>query len=81
MRETRLNHPFLNFDWDQPVNQWLGIAIISVMCFWTVMYYVVHTADSVGAGFVTLDNDTIRSAAEHIREHSQHTPSPSILPE
>ena len=33
-------HNFLK----QNVNQWLGIALICIMCFWTVLYYAGHKA-------------------------------------
>ena len=32
----------------QKVNQWLCIALIGLMCFWTVLYYVSSTAQAIG---------------------------------
>lgn len=32
----------------QNVNQWLGIALISLMCFWVVLYYLADKANAVG---------------------------------
>jgi len=46
------NKDFFNFSGTQVVNQWLGISLISLMCFWTVLYYVVHQAQDVGANLV-----------------------------
>ncbi len=40
----------------QEVNQWLCIALISLMCFWTVIYYIANTAQDIGNGFVAQDN-------------------------
>jgi hypothetical protein len=41
--------PFINLDLRQPINQWLGIGLISMMCFWVVLYYFTHNAFAVGA--------------------------------
>ncbi len=32
----------------QKVNQWLSIALIGLMCFWTVLFYVTHRALAIG---------------------------------
>jgi hypothetical protein len=32
----------------QKVNQWLCIALISLMCFWTVLYYLTNKAQAIG---------------------------------
>ena len=44
---------FFRFDLRQPINQWLGIALISLMCFWVVLFYLTHKtaafADSLTA--------------------------------
>jgi len=32
----------------QKVNQWLCIALVGLMCFWTVLYYVTSTAQAIG---------------------------------
>ena len=37
-------HKFLQ----QNVNQWLCIALMGLMCFWTVLYYLGHKAQSIG---------------------------------
>lgn len=31
----------------QRVNQWLCIALIGLMCFWTVLYYVTNKAQAI----------------------------------
>ncbi len=35
----------------QPVNQWLCIALISLLCFWTVLYYFTQTAQAIGENY------------------------------
>jgi hypothetical protein len=48
-----MNGPsFFNFDLKQPVNQWLGIALVSVMCFWVVVYYLANRTVIIGDNFV-----------------------------
>ncbi len=37
----------MNSFFKQHINQWLGIALLVVMCGWTVMYYTINKA--VGA--------------------------------
>lgn len=37
----------------QRVNQWLCIALISLMCFWTVLYYLTHKAQAIGEELVS----------------------------
>lgn len=32
----------------EKVNQWLGIAFISVLCFWIVLYYFTERAVVIG---------------------------------
>ncbi|MEK7646474.1 MAG: hypothetical protein AAB381_02155 [Patescibacteria group bacterium] len=46
------DQPFFNFSGKQIINQWLGISLISLMCFWTVLYYVVNKAQDVGQSLV-----------------------------
>jgi hypothetical protein len=41
----------------QPVNQWICIAFIGVLCFWVVLYYTTEQAKSIG-GFY----DDVRSS-------------------
>lgn len=36
----------------QKVNTYLGIALISLMAFWTVLYYFTHTAEAIGNNLV-----------------------------
>lgn len=39
------------FDWKQPVNQWLCIALIGVMCFWVALFYFVNQTGEVAASY------------------------------
>jgi hypothetical protein len=32
----------------QSVNQWLCLALIGLMCFWTVLYYLTNKANAIG---------------------------------
>ncbi len=41
----------------QRVNQWLCIALIGLMCFWTVLYYVTNKAQAIAENFVAIDID------------------------
>lgn len=43
---------FFSLDLKQPVNQWLCIALMGVMCFWVVIYYFVNQTEAVGNAFV-----------------------------
>ena len=36
----------------QQVNQWLCIALIGLMCFWTVLFYLTHKAEAIGSSLV-----------------------------
>ncbi len=36
----------------QKVNQGLCIALISLMAFWTVLYYFTHTAEAIGDQYI-----------------------------
>ena len=36
----------------QQVNQWLCIALIGLMCFWTVLYYLTNKAEAIGSSLV-----------------------------
>lgn len=74
---TRLNHPFLNLDFDREVNQWLALSIISALFFAIMLYWLfVTAAPAVADNIVIVDGETIRSAARHIREHNLDTPFP-----
>ncbi len=42
----------------QPVNQWLCIAFISLLCFWTLLYYFTQKAEAIGKNFNMLDTST-----------------------
>lgn len=44
-----MKQPFFSLDLRQPVNQWLSIALVALMCFWVVLYYIVSKA-SITAG-------------------------------
>lgn len=32
----------------QQVNQWLCLALIALMAFWTILYYFIHKAEAIG---------------------------------
>lgn len=36
---------------NQPVNQWLAIAFIGLICFWTVLTYVTDKAQAISDNF------------------------------
>ena len=36
----------------QKVNSSLCIALISLMCFWTVLYYLGHRAEQIGNSYI-----------------------------
>lgn len=36
----------------QVVNQWLGIAFISLICFWVVLYYFVNMTEAFGEAYI-----------------------------
>ncbi len=42
----------------QSVNQWLCIALLALMCFWTVLYYVTAQAQAIGENFVSVGLDS-----------------------
>ncbi len=43
----------MHVNFKQRVNQWLSIALICLMCFWTVLYYLTNKAQAIGEDFVT----------------------------
>ncbi len=36
----------------QKINQWLCIALVALMCFWTVLYYFTNKAIAIGNDLV-----------------------------
>jgi hypothetical protein len=36
----------------QRINQWLCLALIGLMCFWTVLYYLSNKVEAIGASSV-----------------------------
>jgi hypothetical protein len=42
----------------QPVNQWLCIAFMGVLFFWTALYYFTSKAEAVGKTFNVADAST-----------------------
>jgi len=45
---------FFSFNLRQPVNQWLGIGLVSAMCLWVVVYYFVNSSQIIGDRFVQI---------------------------
>lgn len=45
---------FFSLDLKQSVNQWLGIGLLVVMCFWVVVYYFVNSTAVVSDKFVKI---------------------------
>ncbi len=37
----------------QPVNQWLCIIFLGLLCFWTLVYYFTNKAEAVRDRYVT----------------------------
>jgi len=37
----------------QKVNQWLCIALIGLMCFWTVLYYFTHKTIDIADNIIS----------------------------
>lgn len=35
----------------QKVNQWLCIALLGLMCFWTVLYYLTNKAQAISDNY------------------------------
>ena len=59
---NRAPTPFFSFDLQQPVNQWLGIALISLMCFFVVLYYLVHRTEAFGVNLASVNSSQATSA-------------------
>ena len=54
-----LSTPFFSFDLRQPVNQWMCIALISLMCFWVVLFYFVNRTEAFGNSIAAASADQI----------------------
>ncbi len=37
----------------QSVNQWLCIALLGLICFWVVLYYLSNKANAIGNSIIT----------------------------
>jgi len=48
-----MKEKFFSVDMKQPVNQWICIGMLSLMCFWVVLYYFVNTAFAIGDSLAT----------------------------
>ena len=48
-----LQQPFFSLDLRQPINQWLCIALISLMGFCVILYYLVNKASAFGNYYVS----------------------------
>jgi hypothetical protein len=42
----------------QRINQWLCIALLALMCFWTVLYYITAQAQAIGENFASVSLDS-----------------------
>lgn len=40
----------------QRVNQWLCIALLGLMCFWTVLFYFTHKAQEIADNVIANRN-------------------------
>jgi len=36
----------------QSINQWLCIALLGLICFWTVLYYLTNKANDIGNNII-----------------------------
>jgi len=45
----------MDFSLHQTINPWMGIGLISLMCFWVVLYFFVHKTDAFTNNY--LDNN------------------------
>lgn len=54
MEKNVLNHSkfFSLSELNQPVNQWLCIAFLGLICFWTVLTYVTEKAQAISDNYV-----------------------------
>lgn len=55
---------FFSFDLHQQVNQWMCIALISLMCFWVVLNYFVQKTEAFGYDYLRGRNEVIQSATQ-----------------
>jgi hypothetical protein len=35
----------------QPINQWLGVTLLSLICFWVVLFYLTHKTQAVADAY------------------------------
>ena len=47
------SQPFFSLNPHQQVNQWLCIALISFMCFWVVLYYLINRTEAFGDAYAS----------------------------
>lgn len=45
----------------QNVNPWLAIALIGLMAFWTILFYLTHKAQGVGQTELSTRQELLRS--------------------
>ncbi|MFA6432453.1 MAG: hypothetical protein WCV82_01380 [Candidatus Paceibacterota bacterium] len=53
---------FFSLDLRQQVNQWMCIALVSVMCFWVVLNYFVQKTEAFGNNYIYEWNQVIQAA-------------------
>lgn len=44
--KVEINNFIRNF-FRQSVNQWLCIALLGLICFWVVLFYIIHKAEAI----------------------------------
>jgi hypothetical protein len=67
---------FVSFDLRQPVNQWLGIALISIMCFWVVLFYFTHKTQAIAesySGKISSRHTSLKAAQQNLERALQDT--------
>jgi len=64
--------PFFSLDLRQPVNQWICIALLALMCFWVVLYYLVHRAEAFGNDYSAIITG-VATAAPRSPAATRHT--------
>ncbi len=50
INKTEINSFIKNF-FKQSVNQWLCIALLGLICFWVVLFYIIHKAEAIADNF------------------------------
>lgn len=40
----------------QRVNTWLCIALLGLMCFWTVLFYMTYKANAIGNSYFAIES-------------------------